>query len=210
MSGSANGLFAFPIKRPVTITMLFFGMVVFGAVSLLRIPTALMPDLAYPSLTVRTEFEGAAPEEVEEHVSREVEDTLGVIQNLKRLTSLSKTGRSDVILEFVWGTDMAAATQDVSERLATIQFGQDIGKPLLLRYDPSLDPVIRLSLTGGKDLMAQRTFAEDYLKRELERVEGVAAVKIKGGLEEELHVLVREGDLTSRGISMNQIENRLR
>ncbi|MDA7680706.1 efflux RND transporter permease subunit, partial [bacterium] len=112
-----QSLKSFVTDRPVAVLMVFVAAVVFGFFSFQRLPVTLMPELNYPTLTVRTEYPGSAPEEVENEISRPVEEALGVINGLNRISSISRAGVSDVVLEFVWGTDMSEATQDTLEKL---------------------------------------------------------------------------------------------
>ncbi|MCB0313250.1 MAG: efflux RND transporter permease subunit, partial [Calditrichaeota bacterium] len=111
-----------------------------------------------------------------------------VVSDLVAISSISKAGQSDVILEFNWDSDMNQAISEVRERLDAVFLPEDAEKPLILKYDPSLDPIIRLGLTGGSDLFFDRYVAEEQIKRALETVPGVAAVKVKGGFEEEIRV----------------------
>ncbi|MEJ2368477.1 MAG: efflux RND transporter permease subunit, partial [Acidobacteriota bacterium] len=150
--------------------MIILGVVGFGLVSLTRIPMSLMPELNYPTITVRTTYEGAAPQEVENNISIPLEEALGVVTHLKRIQSVSKTDESDILLEFDWDTDMNLATQEVSEKLERVFLPDEAEKPLVLRYDPTQDPVMRLSFYGGMNLMDLRTYADQDLKRELEKV----------------------------------------
>ena len=108
---------SFLVDRPVAILMVFLATVVFGFFSFLRLPVSLMPELSYPTLTVRTEYPGAAPEEVENDISRPVEEALGVVGGLRRISSISRAGVSDVVLEFSWGVEMTEAIQDTLEKL---------------------------------------------------------------------------------------------
>ena len=96
----------FTTDRPVGVLMVFLAAVVFGYFSLGRLPVTLMPEMTYPTLTVRTEYPGSAPEEVENDISRPVEEQLGVISGLREISSISRASVSDVVLEFVWGTSM--------------------------------------------------------------------------------------------------------
>ena len=146
-----NLLSSFMTRRPVAITMVFVAVVVFGYFSYGRLPVTLMPELSYPTLTVRTEYPGAAPEEVENDVSRPVEEALGVVGGLRRVSSISRAGVSDVVLEFSWDTSMSEAIQDSLEKLDLILLPEEAERPLILRFDPSLDPVMELSLSGGGD-----------------------------------------------------------
>ncbi len=113
----AGEFFKFTTTRPVAILMVVIGEFVFGYISYQQLPLNLMPDISYPSLTVRTEYAGTAPEEVETTISRPVEQALGVVDNLVSMTSISKAGQSDIILEFNWNTDMNQATADLREKL---------------------------------------------------------------------------------------------
>ena len=208
---------SFSTSRPVAVLMVFVAAVVFGFFSYGRLPVTLMPELSYPTLTVRTEYPGAAPEEVENDVSRPIEDALGVVGGLTRISSVSRAGVSDVVLEFSWNTDMSDALQDTLEKLDLVFLPSEAERPLILRFDPSLDPVMELSLSGhgeaytGEDgLRRLRRIAELQVRRALEPVKGVAAVRLRGGLEEEIHVLVDEEQLRRTGLSVSRVIDRLR
>ena len=209
-------LSSFSTQRPVAILMLFVAAAVFGWLSLGRLAVNLMPELSYPTITVRTEYPGAAPEEVENDVSRPIEEALGVIGGLQRISSVSRAEVSDVVLEFSWNTDISDVTQDVLERLDLVFLPDAAERPLILHFDPSLDPVMELSLSGegelweGEEALRRlRRIADLQVKRQLEPIEGVAAARVKGGLEEEIHVRLREARLRRTGISIQQVIDRL-
>ncbi|MFQ5525129.1 MAG: efflux RND transporter permease subunit [Thermoanaerobaculia bacterium] len=199
----------FSTRRPVSVFIFALAATVFGLVAFQRLALDLLPDITYPSLTVRTEFEGAAPVEVENLISRPIENAVGVVNNVVRVTSSSRTDISEVTLEFSWGTDMDLAALDVRERLDVLLLPQDAERPLLLRYDPSLDPILRLGLTGDDDLIRLRLIAEEQVKRALERIEGVAAAVVSGGLEEEIQVRIDERLLAAQGIPVSRVADRL-
>ena len=208
--------FEVTVRRPVAILMVTVAAVVFGVFSYRLLSVELMPDVSYPSLTVRTEYSGAAPQEVEENVTRPVEEALGVVGGLVRLSSISRANLSDVTLEFTWDTAMSQAWQEVTERLDTLFLPQDAEKPLILRYDPQLEPVLRLALAsersedaGPAGLRRLRTYAEQTVKRRLEQIEGVAAVRVLGGLEEQVAVDLDEGALRRTGLSIQEVSRRL-
>ena len=144
----AESLFDVTVRRPVAILMVTLAAVVFGVFSYRLLPVELMPDISYPSLTVRTEYPGSAPQEVEENVTRPLEEALGVVGGLVRMSSVSRADLADVTLEFTWDTRMSQAWQEVTERLDGVFLPDEAGKPLILRYDPSLDPVIRMALAS--------------------------------------------------------------
>jgi len=201
--------FAITTRRPVAILMIVMAVCVFGWVSYQRLSLNLMPDISYPTVTVRTEYPGTAPEEVETLLSRPLEEELSIVPHLVNISSISKAGQSDIILEFEWDTDMNTITQDIREKVDRVWLPEDAKKPLLLRYDPSLDPIMRIGLHGPQTLYALRYLAEHEIKRELEALGGVAAVKAKGGLEEEIHVSLNERQIAIMGLDIAQINTRL-
>ncbi len=208
-SDMTKSFYKFTTTRPVAILMVVIGVVVFGIISYQQLPLNLMPDMTYPSLTVRTEYPGAAPEEVETSISRPVEQALGIVDNLVSISSISKAEQSDVILDFTWDTDMDKATADIREKLDQVFLPDDAKRPLILRFDPSLDPIMRLALYGKADLTYIRYIGEEQLKRALETIDGVAAVKVKGGLEEEIRVELNERAMTQIGMNIETVKNRL-
>mgnify|MGYP000371185532 CR=1 FL=1 len=205
------------VKRPVAVSMFTFAVLLFGMVSLGRLSVNLLPDLSYPTLTIRTDYDGAAPAEIEQLVSKPIEEAIGVVKGVRKVTSTSRAGQSDVVLSFAWGTDMDFASLEVREKLDVLQLPLDIEKPRLLRFNPSLDPVIKLGLTGQSDsatlTVAQmkrlRLYAEQQVKRALESVEGVAAVRVGGGLENEIHILIDQQKASQLSIPITTIIDRV-
>ncbi|NJO12251.1 MAG: efflux RND transporter permease subunit [Gammaproteobacteria bacterium] len=212
----------FATRRRVTVVMGMVALCMFGFVSLLRLKVNLLPDLSYPTITVRTELTGAAPLEIENLLTRPIEEAVGIIRNVRHVRSVSRSGQSDVILEFVWGTDMDLAGIEVREKLDLLQLPLDAARPLLLRFDPSSEPVMRLALldksvpAAGATLNTQerlkslRRFAEDRIKPDLEAVEGSAAVKVSGGFEDEIQVFVDQQKLAQLGLSIETVARRIR
>ncbi|MEM6567986.1 MAG: efflux RND transporter permease subunit [Planctomycetota bacterium] len=195
---AARSALSFVATRPVAITMLMIALAVFGVVSFAKLPVDLLPEISYPTLTVRTSFPGAAPEDVEDRISVRLQESLATLSNLVETTSISRAGTSDVLLEFDWGTQMTFAVQEVRDRLDGVVLPAEAVKPLILRYDPNLDPILRFGVappegasgTAEDTLIRLRWLAENRIKRELEGVDGVAAVQVRGGMEEEIRVRV--------------------
>jgi hydrophobic/amphiphilic exporter-1 (mainly G- bacteria), HAE1 family len=202
-------LIAFSTRRRVTVTMFVVAALIFGMVAFDRLAINLLPDITYPTVTVRTDYEGTAPSEIERLITEPVEGAVGVVTNVIQVTSTSRPGVSDVIVEFAWGTDMDFASLNIREKLDRLQLPQDADKPVLLRFDPSLDPIIRIGLFGEESLIALRLLAEEQIRPELEALEGVAAVRVNGGLEEEIHIEVDGPKLASMRISLAQVVTRL-
>ena len=209
------------VRRPVTVFILAVAAVIFGGVGFRQLATDLLPDVTYPSLTVRTLYPGAAPVEVESLVTRPVENAVGVVNGLIRVESSSRAGVSEVTLELAWGTEMDFAALDVRERLDVVQLPDDAEAPILLRYDPSLDPILRLGLSRQEPdegltpqqqrqrLLELRRLAEDRVQRRLERIDGVAAAQVQGGLEEEIQVELDERRLANLGLDVDRVLQRL-
>ena len=202
-------IIAFSTRRRVTVTMFVVATLIFGMVAFQRLSINLLPNITYPTVTVRTEYEGAAPSEVERLITEPVEGAVGVVTNVIRVTSTARPGVSDVIVEFAWGTNMDFASLNIREKLDRVQLPQDAERPVLLRFDPSLDPIIRIGLYGEESLIALRLLGEEHIKPELESIEGVAAVRVNGGLEEEIHVEVDGPKLAGLRIPLNQVVSRL-
>jgi hydrophobic/amphiphilic exporter-1 (mainly G- bacteria), HAE1 family len=197
------------IRRPVTVFIFAVAAVVFGAVAFSNLAVNLLPDITYPSLTIRTTYEGTAPVEIESLLTRPIENAVGVVNNVVRVTSSSRADVSEVTLEFAWDTNMDFAALDVRDRLDRVRLPMDAEPPILLRFDPSLDPIMRIGLHGSDDLAQLRFMAEEDIKRALERIDGVAAAVVSGGLEEEIQVELDERRLAALGLSAGQVASRL-
>ena len=211
----------FSTRRRVTVVMLMLTLVIFGLISYKRLPINLLPDISYPTLTVRTEYPGAAPSEIENLISKPIEDAVSVISDVVRVSSRSRSDVSEVVIEFAWKTNMDFSSMDVREKLDLVDLPDDAERSVLMRFDPSLDPIMRLSLYGDEDLITLRILTEEELKPVLEglsvesgitgveTVSGVAAVRVSGGLEEEIHVDLEESRLANLGIPISLVIERL-
>lgn len=206
--------------------MIFLSLAVFGWKSYQQLPINLMPDISYPTLTVRTEYAGAAPEDVEKMLTRPLEETLAIVPGMVEISSISSPGLSEIIMEFTWDTDMNTAQQDVRDRLDLYEPPREVTqKPVILRYDPTLDPVMRVAISGGdlsdiadpsqrseaarSQLTVIREAAERHVKADLEGELGIAQVSVKGGREEEIQILVDSEKLKNIGLSLREIATSL-
>jgi HAE1 family hydrophobic/amphiphilic exporter-1 len=204
-------------RRRVAIAMGAVTLVLFGLIALQDLKVNLLPDLSYPTLTVRTEYRGAAPEEIETLLTRPVEEAVGVVKNVREVKSVSRAGQSDVILEFAWGTDMDRAGLEVREKLEVLQLPLEASRPLMLRFNPATDPIMRFGLVFEREgptndessLKVLRRFADEEIKKRLEPVEGVAAVKISGGLEDEIQINIDQRRMAQLNLSLNSLTQRL-
>ncbi|RDZ29711.1 efflux RND transporter permease subunit [Lysobacter silvisoli] len=195
--------------------MVTLSFVLFGFIALSDLKVNLLPDLSYPTLTVRTEYTGAAPSEIETLISEPVEEAVGVVKGLRKLKSVSRTGQSDVVLEFAWGTDMDQASLEVRDKMEVLQLPLEAKAPVLLRFNPSTEPILRLALSAKgegdsvRQLTTLRRYADDDLKKKLEPVEGVAAVKVGGGLEDEIQVDLDQQKLAQLNLPIDTVIQRL-
>ena len=170
---------------------------------------------------MRTEYRGAAPEEIETLLTRPVEEAVGVVKNVLSVKSVSRAGQSDVILEFTWGTDMDRAGLEVREKLEVLQLPLEASRPLILKFNPATDPIMRLGLvfepraegdatrSDETSLKLLRRYSDEEIKKQLEPVNGVAAVKISGGLEDEIHIEIDQRRMAQLSISQGTVIQRL-
>ncbi|MBC7286803.1 MAG: efflux RND transporter permease subunit [Armatimonadetes bacterium] len=203
----------FSVARPVTVLMGMLAVLVLGIMSWRQMKVDLLPDITFPVIGVVTIYPGAGPQEVEEYVTKPIEEQCGLVKGLKHISSVSQEGLSIVIEEFEWGTDMDFASFDTREKIDQIldQLPDDVERPFIVKLDPqTVMPVMYLTVTGMDDMRALRKFTDDVIKRDLEKVEGVASIDVYGGLEREIQVLIDRDRLAAYGLSVLQIEQALK
>lgn len=195
------------VKRPVAVLMCILMVLVLGGVSLSRVPVDLMPNINFPIAIVSTSYTGVAPQEVESIVTKNIENAVATVNNVKSIQSISSEGNSIVIAEFNSGTDMDFATLQMREKVDMIKgyLPDDVGSPLVMKLDPNMMPVISISVTNGADETILKRFSEDQIKPRLERLAGVASVGISGGKTQEIQVNVDPDKAAGYGVSLNQI-----
>jgi HAE1 family hydrophobic/amphiphilic exporter-1 len=199
------------IGRPVAVAMLFLAVVFLGLISFRRLPIDLLPDIAYPRLVVYTSYPNVAPAEVERLVTEPVERYVSAVPGVERIESVSREGVSLVTLRFAWGTNMDFAALNVREKLDNLGDGlpDQASRPVVLRTDPTSEPIMAISVAGSSDLWSLKDLAESVFKRRLEQIDGVAQAVVTGGLEREIHVEVDPQRLESFGITIFDIEQAL-
>lgn len=198
------------VTRPVTVTMVTIALLLFGIVALTRMPVELLPDLGYPSITVQTQYTDAAPAEIEELVTRPIEELVGGVPGVVAVESSSREGVSEVMLDFAWGTQIDDAMADVREKLDRVRLPTESERPIVLRYDPSQEPILRLALVvesadGATNFRALRDLADEDIKQTLEKLDGVAAVQLHGGDEEEVIVELDPERLAALGVDASEV-----
>jgi HAE1 family hydrophobic/amphiphilic exporter-1 len=202
-----RALVAGTVLRPVTTLVVTLAVMLFGFVAAGRLPVELLPDLSYPTITIRTSQPDAAPLEVEDLVTRPLEELVGAVPGVVRVESVSREGESEIVLDFAWGTSMDRAMADVREKLDRANLPTDAQRPIVLRYDPTQEPILRLALVGppGADAATLRTHADRRIKRELEKLSGVAAVQLHGGDEDEVLVELDPDRLAALGLTADDV-----
>lgn len=196
--------------------MLFLAIGLFGLVSLIRMPVALLPDVAFPRLVVWTTMAETGPVEVERFVTEPVEEALSAVPGVRRVESASREGQSVVTLTFPWGTDMEFAQLHVRERLDNMaaRLPQSADRPTILRVDPGAEPIVVASVTaapgaGENDPAATpadlAALAESVFKRRLEQLDGVGRASAVGGAEREIVVEVDPDRLAAHGLTVDRI-----
>ncbi|MBL7157504.1 MAG: efflux RND transporter permease subunit [Candidatus Omnitrophica bacterium] len=194
----------FSIRRPVTTVMIFAGILLFGFISLSRLPQELFPPIIYPQLTVVTTYENAAPEEIETLITKPVEEAIGTVSGLRRVKSISKEGLSLVMAEFGWSQNMDFAALRMREKIDLIKerLPRESEEPLVMKYNPFEMPIMVLSVIGDRSPQAIREISRRIIKDELEKIEGVASATITGGLEREIIVEVDQGRLRAHNVPL--------
>ena len=203
---------AFSVKKRVTVVMLSSGAILLGLIAFTRLPQELFPRIAFPQITVVTEYPNAAPEEIETLVTRPLEEAVGSVVGLKRLESVSQEGRSTILISFGWGQDIDFAALAVREKidLAKEKLPKESGDPVVLKFDPLSRPILIISVASEKLKPIQlKLQAERIFKDNLEKVGGVASVSLSGGLDREIQVNVDQARLQASNLSILQLTDSL-
>ncbi len=200
------------VQRPVFTVMAALIVIILGAVAWSRLAIDLMPDITYPTLSVTGIYENASPEEIEELVTRPLEEAMAAVPGVEEVTSVSMEGRGRLRVTFTWGTDLDAAANDIRDRLDRVipHLPEDAERPTLRKYDLASFPILILGVSGNMDPVQLRKIIEDQVNYRIERVPGVAAVDIHGGLNREIHVSLNPGKLKALKIPLDRILTRIR
>ncbi|HYB94160.1 MAG TPA: efflux RND transporter permease subunit [Vicinamibacterales bacterium] len=200
------------IERPVTMFMISMVIILLGAISLTRLPVDLMPDTQMPTITVRVNYTGVGPLEMEELVTRPIEQAVSAVAGLERVDSTSAEGNANVRLNFAWGTDLSEAADEVRTRLDRVRgrLPEDADPPTVFKFDSTAMPIMGIGVEGDFDPVTLRELAQNDLSPRLERVAGVAAVTINGGLRRQIRVDLSREKLTALNLSPDRVIQILR
>lgn len=160
----------FAINRPIFVTMVTLIVVIIGVISLIRLPIDLMPDITNPVISIRTEYENASPEVVEELVTRPIEEAMAAVPGAEEVTSNSSEGNSNVTVKFTWGTDLDVAVNDVRDRIDRVidRLPDDADRPILYKFDFASMPIVFIGISSEMDPVEMRTLIDDQIKFRIE------------------------------------------
>jgi len=202
----------FSVRRPVLTVMASLIVIIVGGVSLSRLSIDLMPDITYPTLSITTEYENASSEEVEELITRPVEEAMSAVPGVEEVTSVSAEGRSSVRVTFTWGTDLDAAANDIRDRLDRVipRLPEDAERPRLRKFDLASFPILIMGVSSNLDPIQVRILIDNQVKNRIERIPGVASLDIRGGLDREIHVNLNAEKIKALGLPIDQLLDRLK
>ncbi len=195
------------IHRPITMFMISAVIVLLGAISLLRLPVDLMPDVSFPSITVRVGYAGVGPLEIEELIVRPLEQAVSAVAGLERLESTAAEGSGRVTLNFAWGTDLNEAADEVRSRIDRIRarLPEEADPPTIFKFDSTAMPIMGIGVEGDLDRVTLREVAQNDLSVRLERVPGVASVSVEGGLRRQIHVDLSKEKITALNLPVERV-----
>ncbi len=195
------------VRRPVLIAMLMLGLAGLGVFSYMQMPKELFPKIEFPMITVMTIYEGAGPEEVEQQITKELEEQINTTEGIKHLYGQSQQGRSLVMAEFELYVDVDDAAADVRDKvnLARPFLPEEAEDPIVQKFDFSSQPVLQLAVSSPRPLREVFHIADERIKDRLSTVPGVASVTIIGGEDREIHVLTRQQRLRAYGLSITDV-----
>lgn len=205
--------FSFPVRRPVTIVMTMLIALVVGGISLWRMKQELIPKITFPNVLVIYTYEGSGPEEIEKTIARTVESAIKTVSDVKKVTSTATEGILMINVEFNWGTDLAAASIDVREKIDLVKdyLPLDASDPIIMRIDMTQMPVMFVSVdSDDRDLAELGDIADDIVSPMIERLPGVATVTLMGKRSREIHIDVDREKLNAYGIGLDSIINMIR
>jgi HAE1 family hydrophobic/amphiphilic exporter-1 len=195
------------IERPVTMFMISSVIVLLGAISFVKLPVDLLPDITYPSITVRVGYGGVGPAEIEELIVRPLEQTLAAVPGLEQMNSTAAEGSGTVRLNFAWGTSLSEAADEVRTRVDRVRgrLPQEADPASVQKFDSAASPIMGIGVEGDFDRVTLREMAETDLAQRLERVEGVAAVTVNGGLRRQIHIELSKEKITALDLSVDRV-----
>jgi hydrophobic/amphiphilic exporter-1 (mainly G- bacteria), HAE1 family len=202
----------FSVDRPVFASMMFLIVVVLGGFSFYRLQIDLLPNIEMPTVSIRTYYEGASPEVMERQVTQIIEEIVGTVPGVEEMTSRSAEGRSDVRVQFVWGTNIDTAALELQSTLEDEinELPDDIVRPRVSKYDINSYPIVILGVSSQLSPVDLTRIIEQEIRYEFSRVPGVSQVDTFGAYYPEIRIEVDPDRLQALGIPLNQVLNALK
>ncbi len=197
------------IKRPSLIIVIFSILIGGGLFSYSKLNYELLPDMTQPTLIISTMYPGAAPSNVEQTVSKKIEDVLSGIDGIKSITSQSYEGTSIVVAEFSMGVDMDSKQQEVQRKLNNLMslLPKEVKSPNISKVSPNDQPIMQLSATSKLDNAQFYDLIKNQIRPQLQQIQGIGEITIVGGQEREIQVNIDQDKLRFYGLSINQVTN---
>ncbi|MDQ7823690.1 MAG: efflux RND transporter permease subunit [Candidatus Eremiobacteraeota bacterium] len=203
----------FSVRRPVAITMFFLIVMLLGVMAFTKLKIDYFPDMTFPLIAVFTAYPGAGPVEVENEITRKIEEGVSTVRHLKHVRSTSKENLSVVMVEFEWGVNMDYAAQEVRDKIDPVieDLPDDAKRPTLLKFDPNVVlPFLMITVEGPQNMRDLKYLTDTIVKKQLEKINGVGAVSSMGGLTREILVEVDENKLRSYHIPVQEVSRALK
>jgi HAE1 family hydrophobic/amphiphilic exporter-1 len=205
-------LVEFSVSRRVSITMLILIVMVFGFLSLSRLPLDMLPDISFPMVTVVTQYSGVAPEEIERIVTVPLEGMIASVNRVKKVSSASSEGFSAITVEFEWGTNLDAGAQDIKDNIDQIKafLPEGVKDPMVYKFSMSMIPIMFSGVAGHEDAYKLKKLLEDNVRERLQRLDGVAQCLVYGGKQREISVSCDPIRLKGKGQNIDAVYQALR
>ena len=202
-------LYASAVKRPVMTTLCFVAVAIMGLFSLQQLPIDLYPDIETNTIMVLTTYQGASAQDIEQNVTRPLENTLNSVQHLKHISSKSKENISVITLEFEFGYDIDVMTNDVRDKLDMVlkALPDDAENPIIFKFSTDMIPIVLLSVQAEESMPGLYKILDDGVANPLARIDGVGSVSITGAPKREVHIYVDPIRLEAFNLSIETIES---
>ncbi|NLI69324.1 MAG: efflux RND transporter permease subunit [Firmicutes bacterium] len=198
------------VERPIATCTILLLVMVIGIVSLSQASLGLLPDIEPPVLAVITLFPGSAPQETLSLVTEPIEDMASTTSGLTTLYSFSQESLSLIVLQFKWGTNVSALREDIGARLDLLTLPEGVQRPIILEFDPTMMPIMQVSVSGSEDLIALTDQAHEVIAPRLDTVPGIASVSVEGGINQDLFVHLSPRMVEENNLSFSTIVDILR
>ena len=202
----------FSVRRPVTVVMMSIMIMILGVISITKLPLMFMPELDFPNLRVQVDYPSSSPEEVEQDVTRPMEDILGTVTQLKNMSSTSSNSGSNVSLEFDYGVDMDLKSLEIRDKIDQIrgQLPDDIRQIRIRRWQTSSRPIIQFSMSLNSEQSELYEKIHSLVVPRLERLSGVASADVRGPDKKEIYVDINPTLLSTYGLDMYNLTQSIR